>query len=241
MMAYVHRHLTHQTVVMSPVLINIIKTMKWLVTWRGYDLEYDRRWAAAHIMHHRFTDTEKDPYLPFIENPLERNVHYWQNDEFVGEKLNEKLKHHRNTEPTAIDYFFNKYPYGILLLTAACLSIWGVVGIFLVAALMFIPTVDRFFNFFSHRFPGYANTPKDTVDESRNVYYLSFLYLGEDLHANHHHWPRLANHGVRWWEIDITYWVLKFLSLFGLVKFPNYTPDILDLTWTPVNSGKINR
>ena len=43
-----------------------------------------------------------------------------------------------------------------------------------------------------------------TDDESRNVFWLSVLSLGESWHHNHHAFPRSAHHGLRWWEVDIS-------------------------------------
>lgn len=42
-------------------------------------------------------------------------------------------------------------------------------------------------------------------------------YTGEGWHNNHHHYQSAANQGFRWWEIDVTYYVLRLLALFGLV------------------------
>jgi stearoyl-CoA desaturase (delta-9 desaturase) len=41
---------------------------------------------------------------------------------------------------------------------------------------------------------------------------------GEGWHNNHHHYQSSANQGFYWWEIDVSYYVLKFLSLFGVVS-----------------------
>ena len=43
------------------------------------------------------------------------------------------------------------------------------------------------------------------------------LTTGEGWHNNHHHYQSSANQGFRWWEIDVTYYVLRVLALFGLV------------------------
>src|SRR5262249_49813531 len=43
------------------------------------------------------------------------------------------------------------------------------------------------------------------------------MTLGEGWHNNHHHYMASARQGFFWWEIDITYYTLKVLSLCGLV------------------------
>ncbi len=56
-----------------------------------------------------------------------------------------------------------------------------------------------------------------TGDDSRNNLFISLITLGEGWHNNHHHYPSSVNQGFYWWEIDITYWVLKILSWFGII------------------------
>src|SRR4051794_3516870 len=46
-------------------------------------------------------------------------------------------------------------------------------------------------------------------DHSTNVFWLAPLSLGESWHHNHHAFPRSAVHGLRWWEIDVTAWVIR--------------------------------
>ena len=58
----------------------------------------------------------------------------------------------------------------------------------------------------------------ETGDESRNNFFLALITLGEGWHNNHHQFLYSARQGLRWWEIDITYYVLKFLAVFGIVR-----------------------
>jgi stearoyl-CoA desaturase (Delta-9 desaturase) len=53
-------------------------------------------------------------------------------------------------------------------------------------------------------------------DESRNVWWLSWLSFGESWHNNHHAFPSAAFHGLRPREIDPGGWVIKALERFGL-------------------------
>jgi len=52
-----------------------------------------------------------------------------------------------------------------------------------------------------------------TADDSRNNSFTK----GESSHNNHHAYQSSARQGFRWWEIDPTFYILKMLSLFGLV------------------------
>ena len=57
----------------------------------------------------------------------------------------------------------------------------------------------------------------DTKDSSRNNFIVAILTFGEGWHNNHHHYPGSASQGFYWWEIDITFWILKFLSWLGII------------------------
>jgi stearoyl-CoA desaturase (delta-9 desaturase) len=56
-----------------------------------------------------------------------------------------------------------------------------------------------------------------TGDESRNNFLMGILGLGEGWHNNHHYYPGSERQGFYWWEIDISHYILKVLSWFGLV------------------------
>jgi fatty-acid desaturase len=57
----------------------------------------------------------------------------------------------------------------------------------------------------------------NTPDDSRNSLLLSLLTMGEGWHNNHHRYPSSARQGFFFWEIDLTYYVLRCLSAVGLV------------------------
>ena len=63
----------------------------------------------------------------------------------------------------------------------------------------------------------YGKQRYDTGDNSRNNLLLAIITLGEGWHNNHHHFPSAAPQGFRWWQIDITYYILRLLSVFRIV------------------------
>jgi len=56
-----------------------------------------------------------------------------------------------------------------------------------------------------------------TTDNSRNSLVLALITMGEGWHNNHHYYQRATNQGFFWWEIDLTYYLLRLLSAVGLV------------------------
>jgi stearoyl-CoA desaturase (Delta-9 desaturase) len=58
----------------------------------------------------------------------------------------------------------------------------------------------------------------DTPDRSRNSFLLALVTLGEGWHNNHHRYMHACRQGLRWWEIDVTYYVLRLLHALGIVR-----------------------
>src|SRR5262249_20846209 len=56
-----------------------------------------------------------------------------------------------------------------------------------------------------------------TTDDSKNSFALALVTMGEGWHNNHHYYPRSVRQGFCWWEIDVTYYVLRALAAVGLV------------------------
>ena len=57
-----------------------------------------------------------------------------------------------------------------------------------------------------------------TDDTSRNSLLIALITMGEGWHNNHHYYQASARQGFFWWEIDLTYYVLKVLSWLGIVR-----------------------
>jgi stearoyl-CoA desaturase (delta-9 desaturase) len=90
---------------------------------------------------------------------------------------------------------------------------WLVWGIFLRTSLLFHAT--WLVNSAAHRW-GYRS--HDTPDDSKNLWWVALVSFGEGWHNNHHAHPRSARHGVRWWEIDLTYLLIRLMGTVGLAK-----------------------
>lgn len=57
----------------------------------------------------------------------------------------------------------------------------------------------------------------NTTDDSRNNFWLALITLGEGWHNNHHRFPVSARQGFYWWELDISYYILKLMSKLGII------------------------
>jgi stearoyl-CoA desaturase (delta-9 desaturase) len=70
----------------------------------------------------------------------------------------------------------------------------------------------------------WGRRPFRSPDESRNNALFGILALGEGWHNTHHAFPTSARHGLRWWQIDVSYWVIRGLALLRLawdVRLPS--------------------
>jgi stearoyl-CoA desaturase (delta-9 desaturase) len=61
---------------------------------------------------------------------------------------------------------------------------------------------------------GYKNY--ETSDDSRNNWFVALVTYGEGWHNNHHAYPRMAPHGHKWWEFDLTYNIIRLMKVTGL-------------------------
>lgn len=53
-------------------------------------------------------------------------------------------------------------------------------------------------------------------DLSANNWMMVLFNLGENFHNNHHAFQWSARHGLEWWEVDLTYCVIRVLEVVGL-------------------------
>jgi len=92
---------------------------------------------------------------------------------------------------------------------ALSLLVWG-----MFVRMVFVLHVTWMVNSASHMW-GYRNY--ETTDDSRNNWLVALLAYGEGWHNNHHAYPRMAKHGHRWWEFDLTWQIIRLLRSLGLV------------------------
>src|SRR5690606_31044246 len=86
--------------------------------------------------------------------------------------------------------------------------VWG-----MFVRLMYVLHVTWAVNSATHMW-GYRNY--ETKDQSRNLWWVGLAAWGEGWHNNHHAYPRMARHGHKWWELDMTYMTLKIMEKLGL-------------------------
>lgn len=170
-------------------------------------------WAAHHRHHHRFSDQEEDLHSPTLFG------FFWAHAGWIlSDKYND----------TRFQYIsdFAKFPelrwlnkYWIVPPVLLGAAFWFFAGWPIFVWGFCLSTVilwhDTFtINSLAHLF---GSRRYATADTSKNNWVLAILTLGEGWHNNHHHFMASARQGFFWWEFDLTYYLLKALSAFGIV------------------------
>jgi len=211
---YFHRCLAHGQVKFSPILIYLVKIINW-TKFSNYNQYREKVYAAAHILHHRYSDTEKDPHSPLFYSHwhIAFNLTFPMNETEVN-----KLTAHCEFNRTRLDDFLEQYSCGRLVLLIILFLIFSYKGVILWVLLLSVRVVEAYFNAITHSCIGYTNY-KNNKDRSRNILPIGIFYCGEELHNNHHSNPAKHNLAVKWYEFDTGYWLLRLLALVKLVKF----------------------
>jgi len=62
----------------------------------------------------------------------------------------------------------------------------------------------------------WGSRPYRTTDHSKNNVVFGWIGLGEGWHNNHHAFPTSARHGLRWWQVDVSYMIIRSMALLGM-------------------------
>jgi len=210
---YFHRDIIHKHVKFSSCLIKITKIINWTRT-NNYRQYRERIYAAAHIQHHRYSDTPKDPHSPLFKS--KKYIAFNLALDLTADEIDE-ITGNCHFEYTKLDEWLEIFSIGRWVLLLILYLIFSYYGILLWLLMLTLGPVEAYFAVIAHSWPGYVNIPGP--DNARNFSPWGIFYNGEELHSNHHRQPNRANMAMTWWEIDTGYWILKLLSLFKLVKF----------------------
>ncbi|MEM7054773.1 MAG: acyl-CoA desaturase [Pseudomonadota bacterium] len=218
--AFYHRYFAHRAFRTSRLVQFLFAMLGASATQRG-----PLWWSAHHRRHHKQSDQDGDPHSP--------NKGFWWSHmgwflsrQHFATEWDQISDWQRYPELRWLDRFDIVMPVlyaaalfglGVLLervapglgTNGAQLLIWGyfISTVVLIHATLMI-------NSLAHTV---GRRRYQTRDNSRNNFWLALLTLGEGWHNNHHHFPGSARQGFYWWEIDISYAVLKLMSYLGLV------------------------
>lgn len=172
-------------------------------------------WSAVHRHHHKYSDTEDDPHSPRIYGFFYAHVGW------IFDRRNFCDQYDYSGVKDLLQYpelrWLDRHRYlPAVLLGVATFLLRGLSGFFVGFVLSTVVLYHATFaiNSLAH---GLGRRRFFTGDESRNNWLLALLTFGEGWHNNHHYFPSSARQGFRWYEVDLTYGILKLLEKLRLV------------------------
>jgi len=216
-----HRYFSHRTFKTSRPAQFVFALLGASATQRG-----PLWWAANHREHHRTSDTPADPHSPVHYSFFRSHMGWFMCNRFYATQYNRIQDFARFPELVWLNRYDKAVPLSLALLLYLCgfglertLPSLGVTGLQLLVWGFVLSTTALFhgtatINSLSHI---YGSKRYDTGDESRNNFWLALITLGEGWHNNHHQHMGTVRQGFYWWEIDITYYILKTLSWLGII------------------------
>jgi stearoyl-CoA desaturase (Delta-9 desaturase) len=189
-------------------------------------------WAAMHRQHHQHSDSEMDPHSPHAhggEGTWAMLKGFWHahmgwlisrpdmgSERYVPDLLQDKIV--RNVSRlfplwVVLGLIIPAVLGGLLTLswTGVLLGfLWG--GL---ARIFLVHHVTWSVNSVCHL---WGSRPFRSNDHSRNNAIMGVLAMGEGWHNNHHAFPTSARHGLRWWQFDLSYCVIKVLEACRLAR-----------------------
>ncbi len=170
-------------------------------------------WAAKHRHHHLHSDTARDVHSPRHAGLLYSHVGWIFSRRHARADLVKVADFTRYPELIWL-HKYELLPAALLAVLCFLLAGWSglVVGFFMSTVLLYHATFS--INSLAHV---HGSKRYVTGDDSRNNWFLALLTLGEGWHNNHHAYQSSVRQGFRWWEIDVTYYVLRTLSWLGVV------------------------
>ena len=215
-----HRLLTHRSFAVRPKWLEYALTIIGCTASEGGAIH----WVADHRRHHAHSDEETDVHSPVHGGFGWAHMFWWMTPDITSVHT---PAYHARWAPDLVkdpvhvwlDRYFFVFP---LLLGAALYAIGGMpflVWGFFVRSVLVLHTT-WLVNSATHVW-GYRS--HETRDSSTNLWWVALLTYGEGWHNNHHAFQTSARHGLRWWEVDMTYIAIRAMSLVGLahsIKLP---------------------
>jgi stearoyl-CoA desaturase (delta-9 desaturase) len=219
--AFYHRYFSHRTYRTSRAGQFIFAALANTAVQRGA-----LWWAAVHRHHHRHSDEEPDVHSPSLRG------FWWSHIGWMTSSRNFPTDYAsiRDLAQYPELVFLNRFDLLVPALVGA--GLWGlgsllahvapalgtngpqmfVWGFFISTVVLLHATL--FINSLAH----VVGTRRfKTGDDSRNNFALALITLGEGWHNNHHRHMASVRQGFFWWEIDVTYYLLRGLAWTGLI------------------------
>ncbi len=180
-------------------------------------------YGVMHRMHHAFADTENDPHSPKYDKTIAAMM--WRTKEVYTSIFDKKVElEARFTKDVPQWVSFEKIAHSwtsrlfwVVFYITFYIFFAEAWWVFLFLPMHFVmgPLHGVIINWFAHKF-GYRN--HEVSDTSMNLLPFDFLMFGEGYHNNHHKDGSRANFGIKWYELDLAYPVIRIFDFVGVIK-----------------------
>jgi stearoyl-CoA desaturase (Delta-9 desaturase) len=222
-----HRLFTHRSFKTSPPMRALLAALGSAAI-EGPVIE----WVANHRKHHQFSDQPEDPHSPHFDHgsgwrgALGGLFHAHVGWVLNGDDMASEERYAKDLRGDPVMRFMDRtfplwvlaglaFPFGLGVALSGSIAggltglLWGgAVRIFFLHHATF--SINSLCHFFGRR-------RFVTGDQSRNLFWLAMPTLGEAWHNNHHAFPTSARHGLCWWQLDPSAWLIAGLERVGLV------------------------
>jgi stearoyl-CoA desaturase (delta-9 desaturase) len=221
-----HRYFTHRSFKTSKPMVFLLAACGSMAV-EGPVLQ----WVADHRRHHQHSDEDGDPHSPHLHDDgfwgslkgmWHAHLGWLVNPQvkgsmrYVGDLRKDKL----------VRRMSKLFPFWVLvgLAIPAVLGgilTWSWMGVLLgfiwggLVRIFIVHHVTWSINSVCHI---WGQQPFETQDHSRNNIIMGVFAMGEGWHNNHHAFQSSARHGLRWWELDVSYMLIVAMSKVGLVS-----------------------
>ena len=210
-----HRYFSHRTFKLNRFNQFILAFMAQTSAQKGV-----LWWASHHRNHHRFSDQDEDVHSPITKGFWYSHVGWILSEAHESYQKQNIQDFEKYPELRWLNHYHWVCPVALGLGTFILGYVTGLGAWTTLLWLFIVPTVLLFHGTFTinslcHL---WGSVRFSTQDGSRNNFLLAFLTLGEGWHNNHHHFQNGCRQGIRWWEWDPTFYILKALSWLTIVR-----------------------
>lgn len=221
-----HRYFTHQSFKTKKPVAAVLGVLGSMAL-EGPVID----WVAVHRCHHQHSDDEHDPHSPHTHG-----AGLWS---AIRGMWHAHMGWFMSPNPRGLErYVPDLNRDRTTVMVSKLFPLWAVLGLAIPAALGGLLTMSWMGVLLGFLWGGlvriflvhhvtwsvnsvchiWGTRPYRSHDHSRNNAIFGVLAMGEGWHNNHHAFPTSARHGLQWWQLDISYLVIKAMALAGLAS-----------------------
>lgn len=219
-----HRLFSHRTYEAS-----LVTKLLYLFFGAGAFQDSVLTWCTDHRYHHKYTDTEKDPYnaqrgfwfshmgwMLSLRTPVE-------------ERMAKSLTRDLRNDPWVMlqhNHYVKIAIFSGFIVPALIGWLWGApMGAFIFAGLLRVVFVHQYTFFINSLAHIWGKQTFGTDNSAKDNAFISLFTYGEGYHNFHHHFQNDYRNGIRWYDYDPTKWIIRFMNYLGMTEKLKRTPE----------------